>query len=177
MTDPEKSSGSGPLQGPTVFTTKPPAREGNRVTVAYRTGDGVADPMVLRWSHHPRCVGLARSELRKVLRVWGWSRLEDAAVLVLSELFTTALRQAKILTIGEIETRYVRVGHALRLEVHNAVEEPRQPIADVPDLQRVCRVRLLNVLADRWGEQCAGPGRTGWAELDLPSRIGARHAG
>ena len=126
------------------------------------------DAVVSRRSRHPRCVGLAREELRKALARWGLSRVEDAAVLVLSELLTNAGRHARVSPGREIETRYVRMTDCLRIEVHDAsAERPekRQPGAGE------CGGRglvLVEALADRWGvEDRHGPGKAVWAELAL----------
>lgn len=137
--------------------------------------EGFNDALVaLRWSRHPRCVGLARQELRKALREWGLSRLEDAALLVLSEILTDFVRQAYVLPGREVETRYLRTGQGLRIEARGATDQPRQPTNKAPDPQHTCAVTLLQALADRWGtEQCAGPRKVVWAELVLPPRTGA----
>ncbi|AQU66809.1 ATP-binding protein [Streptomyces niveus] len=128
------------------------------------------DVVVLRWSRHPRCVGLARWELRKALERWGLSRLEESAVLVLSELLTNAGRHARVSPGREIETRYVRLADTLRIEVHDATPErpeKREPAAED------CGGRglvLVEALADSWGvKDRHGPGKAVWAELSLSS--------
>ncbi|MFF2066419.1 ATP-binding protein [Streptomyces sp. NPDC058200] len=122
--------------------------------------------VVLRWSRHPRCVGLARTELRKALAGWGLVMLEDSAVLVLSELLTNAGRHAHVSPGREIETRYFRARDCLRIEVHDASTD--QPVRQTPDLDaRDGRgLTLVAALADRWGvSERGGVGKMVWAEL------------
>lgn len=124
--------------------------------------------MVLRWSRHPRCVGLARWELRKALAGWGLAPLEEAAVLVLSELLTNAGRHARVSPGREIETWYVRMSDTLRIEVHDA--SPEWPEVQEPDLdaQDGRGLALVAALADSWGvKERNGPGKSVWAELSL----------
>ncbi|MFD4696424.1 ATP-binding protein [Streptomyces niveus] len=126
--------------------------------------------VVLRWSRHPRCVGLARWELRKALERWGLSRLEESAVLVLSELLTNAGRHARVSPGREIETRYVRLADTLRIEVHDAT--PKQPEKREPAPEN-CGGRglvVVEALADSCGlKDRLGPGKAVWAELSPSS--------
>ncbi|MFC8827185.1 ATP-binding protein [Streptomyces sp. NPDC057137] len=129
---------------------------------------GLGDSVVLRWSRHPRCVGLARWELRKALAGWGLASLEEAAVLVLSELLTNAGRHACVSPGREIETWYVRMSDTLRIEVHDASPEwpeVREPDPESPDGRGLA---LVAALADSWGvKDRNGPGKSVWAELSL----------
>jgi anti-sigma regulatory factor (Ser/Thr protein kinase) len=125
--------------------------------------------IVLRWSRHPRCVGLARLELHKALLDWGLSGLEDSAVLVLSELLTNAGRHARVSPGREIETHYVPLPSGVRIEVHDA--SPDRPEQRTPDPD-ACGGRglvLVAALADTWGidNRRDGPGKLVWAELSL----------
>ncbi|MFI6702173.1 ATP-binding protein [Streptomyces sp. NPDC050509] len=126
--------------------------------------------VVLRWNRHPSCVGLARLELRKALASWGLGRLEDSAVLILSELLTNAARHARVSPGREIETRYVRRPcGGLRIEVHDASSErPRRrtPELDATDGRGLV---IVDALADVWGVgERNGPGKVLWAHLDPP---------
>ncbi|MFJ2110515.1 ATP-binding protein [Streptomyces sp. NPDC087850] len=129
-------------------------------------------PVVLRWSRHPSCVGLARLELRKALALWGMSALEDSALLILSELVTNAARHARVSQGREIETRYaVRPGGGLRIEVHDAsAERPRQRAHD-PEAVDGRGLVIVDALADAWGVgERNGPGKVIWAELSERAR-------
>jgi serine/threonine-protein kinase RsbW len=145
--------------------------------MTYRPDDDVGsdssgNAVVLRWSRHPRCVGLARRELRKTLGGWGLSSVEEPATLVLSEILTDAVRQGHVWQIGEIETRYLRIGSGLRIEVHDDVHEFRQVSVKYSDPVRDVQQRVVGALADRWSERL-GLGVSAWAEFDIPSQTGA----
>lgn len=95
-------------------------------------------PVVLRWSRHPRCVGLARLELRKALGRWGLSDLEDSAALVLSELLTNAARHARVSPAGRSRrtTSRARTGcgsrYTMPRRTHpSSVPRTRKPPTDV----------------------------------------------
>ncbi|MEV0779527.1 ATP-binding protein [Streptomyces sp. NPDC050428] len=128
-------------------------------------------PVVLRWSRHPSCVGLARLELRKALGRWGLSALEDSATLVLSELLTNAARHARVSPGREIETHYVPGPDGLRIEVHDASEDPPEPRTPNPEASDGRGLVLVAALADTWGVSVRqGPGKMVWANLTLPAR-------
>ncbi|RYJ26935.1 putative regulatory protein [Streptomyces sp. L-9-10] len=128
--------------------------------------------VVLRWSRHPSCVGLARLELRKALAGWGLSALEDSAVLILSELLTNAARHARVSPGREIETRYVPRPDGLRIEVHDASYEQPRPRVPAPDACDGRGLVLVEALADVWGvSERNGPGKMVWAHLSLPSGV------
>ncbi|MCC3654179.1 ATP-binding protein [Streptomyces sp. S07_1.15] len=135
-----------------------------------RPAEHAGRPVVLRWSRHPSCVGLARLELRKALAGWGLAALEESATLVLSELLTNAGRHARVSPGRQIETRYVpELPSGLRIEVHDA--SPVRPEPCVPDAD-ACGGRgllLVAALADAWGiGDRDGPGKVVWAHLSLP---------
>ncbi|MGW3649292.1 ATP-binding protein [Streptomyces sp. NPDC000878] len=130
--------------------------------------------MVLRWSRHPRCVGVARRELRKVLDGWGLSSIENMAVLVLSELLTDTVRHGIARPGAEIETRYLRVRSGLRIEVSDTAHKFLQLTASPSDPDRSTRLSLLDALADRWKTNEPIELRTSaWAEIDFPPQNGA----
>ncbi|QXE39191.1 ATP-binding protein [Streptomyces sp. GMY02] len=129
------------------------------------TGCGV----VLRWSRDPRCVGLARLELRKALADWGLSVLEDSAVLILSELLSNAGLHARVTPEQVIETRYFRSSGGLRIEVHDgSPDRPRPRTAD-PEASDGRGLLLVEALANEWGvAERVGPGKVVWASLSVP---------
>lgn len=133
---------------------------------------GPGGAVVLRWSRHPRCVGMARAELRGVLGEWGLSALADRAVLVLSELLTNAGRHARVPQGREIETRFSRVGGGsggVRVEVHDASVRPPQEWRPDLDAEDGRGLLLVAAVADRWGfGDRSGPGKVVWVELVRP---------
>ncbi|MEE1753585.1 ATP-binding protein [Streptomyces sp. SP18CS02] len=129
------------------------------------------EPAVIRrWSSGHRSVGRARAELRNALSGWELSRIEDDALLVLSELLTNALRHACV-PGREIETRFAPVPGGLRIEVHDASET--RPSMAVPgeDATGGRGLLLVDILARRWGVADGdGPGKLVWAELSTRER-------
>ncbi|MDQ0941781.1 ATP-binding protein [Streptomyces sp. V1I1] len=128
--------------------------------------------MVCRWARHPRCVGLARVELRKAL-AWGLAEIEDTALVVLSELVTNAVRHAHVSPGREIETRFQLAGEDLRIEVHDDADEwPRKHVA-AGDSECGRGLVLVSVLADRWGVgERGGSGKAVWALMTVPPQEG-----
>ncbi|MBT2441172.1 ATP-binding protein [Streptomyces sp. ISL-36] len=121
--------------------------------------------IVLRWERGARSVPLARGELRRALKDWGLSHIEDAASLVLSELLTNAVRHARVPTRA-IETRFVLIPDGLRVEVHDASE--RRPLMALPDgdADGGWGLPLVDTLSEKWGvSDRSGPGKLVWAEL------------
>ncbi|MFF3317997.1 ATP-binding protein [Streptomyces sp. NPDC003035] len=124
-----------------------------------------ASLIVRRWERGARSVPLARGELRKALKDWGLSHIEDAASLVLSELLTNAVRHGRV-PGRVIETRFLHTPDGLRVEVHDASE--RRPLMALPDSD-ACGgwgLPLVDTLSERWGvSERSGPGKFVWAEL------------
>ena len=88
--------------------------------------------------------------------------VEDAALVVLSELVTNAVRHARVSPGREIETRYVREANGVRIEVHDAADE--RPTARVPGDSGGWGLGLVDELSDRWGvDDRAGVGKSVWA--------------
>ncbi|MGW4204232.1 ATP-binding protein [Streptomyces sp. NPDC004726] len=128
---------------------------------------GGGDTVVSRWSRHPSCVGRARAQLSKALARWGLTVIEDAALLVLSELLTNAVCHAVMTPGREIETRCTRSPGGLRIEVHDAGEGRPSPKEPAPDATGGRGLWLVDTLADRWGvSEREGPGKVVWAELE-----------
>ncbi|MGW6771945.1 ATP-binding protein [Streptomyces sp. NPDC055037] len=126
-----------------------------------------SNTVVMRWSGHPRCVGMAREELRKALAGWGLLQLEEDAVLVLSELLTNAVAHACKSGAG-VETCFVPLPYRLRVEVRDAsskLPEQREP---EPGELSGRGLGLVEELSDQWGWWLwCGRGKTVWAELSL----------
>ncbi|MET9219118.1 ATP-binding protein [Streptomyces sp. NPDC003300] len=111
-------------------------------------------------------MGRARHELRLAVNAWGMTGLADTAVLVLSELFTNAVRHARGPEDRLVETRYERLTDgALRIEVHDANSvrpEAREPSVDAESGRGLALVDVLT--AGRWGvSERLGVGKLVWA--------------
>ncbi|MEV7191107.1 ATP-binding protein [Streptomyces sp. NPDC093510] len=131
---------------------------------------GAGETVVVRWPCHPRSVGRAREGLRKTLADWELSGAEDAALLVLSELFGNAVLHGNVPDGREIETRYLRMSGGVRIEVHDAGCELPPPMPLPSD--DTCSGRglfLVAAFADRWDvAERDGPGKAVWAEVSAP---------
>lgn len=128
--------------------------------------EGRLSAAVYRWRRDPRNVSRARHVLLCHLGEWDMSGLADTAVLVLSELFTNAVRHASGPVDRLIETRYERLPDgALRIEVHDAnafMPECREPSTDADSGRGLALVDVLT--AGRWGvSERLGVGKLVWA--------------
>ncbi|MGW0554775.1 ATP-binding protein [Streptomyces sp. NPDC002926] len=125
--------------------------------------------VMCRWARHPRCVGLARMELRKALAGWGLVVIEDAALIVLSELVTNAVRHARVSPGREIETRYLPTSGGVRIEVHDAADTWLEKRDFDPDSEDGRGLGLVAALADQWGvNERVGVGKAVWAVVTAP---------
>ncbi|GAA1499825.1 hypothetical protein GCM10009802_54320 [Streptomyces synnematoformans] len=113
-------------------------------------------------------MALARAQVRKALAVWGLAGIEESAVLVVSELVTNAVVHARVSPGREILTRFVRQDGGVRIEVHDASDEP--PVRRVPDESGGLGLLLVDELADRWGGVAERAiGKTVWAVVVDPA--------
>lgn len=118
--------------------------------------------VVSRWRRHRRCVALARAQLRRTLADWGMAEVEFAAVAVLSELVANAVVHARVPPGREIRTRFVPLEDGVRIEVHDASDEP--PVPRVPDESGGYGLALVSGLSARWGVgKRRGVGKYVWA--------------
>lgn len=171
-------SGGGPVSRPYTDTTGAlvgntshhpvPSSAVPRADSAHQAQSPSGWEIVHRWARKRRCVGRARAELRKALVRWELVAIEDAALVVLSELLTNAVRHADVPPDHLIETRYRRTGHGVHIEVHDASETwptQRTPAADDDDGRGLL---LVDTLADRWGvSERKGIGKRVWAEVTV----------
>jgi serine/threonine-protein kinase RsbW len=140
--------------------------------------NGTGPVLVKRWTRSPQRVAQARHELRRVLEEWDLVGLADSAELVLSELFTNAVRHARAPRGRQIETRYERMPDGVRIEVHDANEN--RPVLQVPssDGESGHGLALVDALTrGRWGVD--GPNECGklvWACVAVESAEGQRRA-
>ena len=102
-------------------------------------------------------------------RLPGWHLDADAAettVLLVSELVTNALRHGRppfVLTARPTPT-------GVRVEVHDADNGMFPALREVqPDRPGGRGLRLVEVLADRWGAESSEDGKLVWFEIDRPS--------
>ncbi|MEU1816459.1 ATP-binding protein [Streptomyces roseifaciens] len=128
-----------------------------------------------RWGRDPRCVGLARRELRRALEAWGLASVEDAALLVLSELLTNAVVHGRVSPGREIETRFQLEAGALRIRVDDACGQ--WPSTGTRRAEGGRGLALVGALSITWGVSSrVGVGKSVWAVLAVPAGKG-EHSG
>lgn len=115
----------------------------------------------------PACgqpVRLARQVTREVLGAWRLAGVEETAVLLVSELVSNAVRNAKGSDLITLELQAMPT--RLRIEAYRCqpgLVAPRTA-GEFDDLGFGCA--LVESLASRWGVRETVTGTTIWAELD-----------
>jgi hypothetical protein len=107
---------------------------------------------------------------RQVLTAWRLAHVEEAAVLLVSELVTNAVRHA---TCADAITLELRVAQTrLRIEAYRCRPGLVAPRTTGEFDKSGLEFALVDSLADRWGVRETVTGKTAWAELDLPGEPG-----
>lgn len=136
-------------------------------TVARRTAMTIAQA-------EPERIAAARQQLRELLHDWTDTDQVDSAVLLVSEMVTNVLvhTDGDALLVAEM-TRYGAEPRRLRVEVADASD-------DLPHKRRPGELAssgrglvLMELLADRWGVDPRGEGKSIWFELYEPSEAPA----
>jgi two-component sensor histidine kinase len=122
---------------------------------------------VKTWPPTPRSVAKARWLLLGHLEVWGLDSLAGDAVLVLTELVTNAVKHAHPPYGNVIATRFERLEHGVRIEVHDIAEQRPQLRSVSDDAESGRGLLLVDALCEgQWGVQDReGPGKIVWAVL------------
>jgi anti-sigma regulatory factor (Ser/Thr protein kinase) len=116
-------------------------------------------------------VRLARQVTRDALATWNLGQLEEAAVLLVSELVTNAVRHAR--DTGAIGLELASTGARLRLEIQDG-DPSWRPMDSLADCDEGgFGFLVVDSLADRWGLRRVCAGKAVWAELDAPAELGA----
>jgi anti-sigma regulatory factor (Ser/Thr protein kinase) len=115
-------------------------------------------------------VRLARHAAHVVLSVWQLAHVEETAVLIVSELFTNAVRHATGTDAIEVDLHATRSW--LRIEIQDA--DPRWPRPRIPAgfEESGFGFVLVDALAAKWGVRETAAGKAVWAELDTRQRPG-----
>lgn len=118
--------------------------------------------LVLPAAEH--AVALARRSTREALNAWQLARLEDTAVLLVSELVTNAVLHARGTHAVALELEVM--GTWLRMEVQDA--DPCWPQPHTPQAfdESGFGFILVDSLAGKWGVRETAYGKAVWAELD-----------
>ncbi|MEB8344155.1 ATP-binding SpoIIE family protein phosphatase [Streptomyces endophyticus] len=132
-------------------------------TVARRTAMTIAQA-------EPERIAAARQQLRELLHDWADTDQVDSAVLLVSEMVTNVLvhTDGDALLVAEM-TRHGAEPRRLRVEVADVSD-------DLPHRRRPGELAssgrglvLMELLADRWGVDPRGEGKSIWFELYEPS--------
>jgi anti-sigma regulatory factor (Ser/Thr protein kinase) len=111
-------------------------------------------------------IRLARQVTRDALAAWHLGQLEEAAVLLVSELVTNAVRHAR--DTGAIGLELANTGTGLRVEIQDGDPSWRQMDSLADCDESGFGFLLVDSLADRWGLRRVCAGKAVWAELDTP---------
>jgi anti-sigma regulatory factor (Ser/Thr protein kinase) len=113
--------------------------------------------------HTPASVRLARVTTRVACRAWRVPAIEERAVLVASELTTTALEHAGP---GQLTLRVRMTPRRFRVEVHDPSGLVPRGLAD-PTTEPSPSAAVLDASTTRWGVECRRAGAELWAEIAL----------
>jgi anti-sigma regulatory factor (Ser/Thr protein kinase) len=111
-------------------------------------------------------VRLARQVTRDALATWHLGQLEEAAVLLVSELVTNAVRHAR--DTGAIGLELASTSTRLRVEIQDGDPSWRQMDSLADSDESGFGFLLVDSLSDRWGLRRVCAGKAVWAELDAP---------
>ncbi|WP_306323820.1 MULTISPECIES: SpoIIE family protein phosphatase [unclassified Streptomyces] len=126
----------------------------------------------------PERIAAARQQVRELLHDWADDDQRDSAVLLVSEMVTNVLvhTDGDALLVAEM-TRPGSEPRRLRVEVADASD-------DLPHKRRPGELAssgrglvLMELLADRWGVDPRGEGKSTWFELYEPSASVSRETG
>ncbi|WP_316739281.1 SpoIIE family protein phosphatase [Streptomyces sp. MK7] len=118
----------------------------------------------------PERISVARQQLRELLHDWSSSEQVDSAVLLLSEMLTNVLVHTDTDALLLAEVSGEKRERRMRVEVTDAGEElphKRRP-GELASSGR--GLLLIELLADAWGVEPRGVGKSIWFELYEPPR-------
>jgi CheY-like chemotaxis protein len=120
--------------------------------------------------HALSSVAQAREFVRDTLAEWGIDEPVDDALLVVSELAANALTHAR----SSYRVRLSATPHALRIEVDDDGTGTPEPRALTETEEHGRGLFLVDSLSASWGMEAGnGTGKRIWAELALPTAVGA----
>lgn len=109
--------------------------------------------------------GLARRATRDALAAWQMAHLEEAAVLVVSELVTNAVLHART-GASAMALRLEISGDRLRIEVHDGNPGGPEPRTPAGLDESGFGLMLVDAMTDKWGVLQTATGKAVWAEFD-----------
>ncbi|MDF6043687.1 SpoIIE family protein phosphatase [Streptomyces sp. JH14] len=162
------------VHGPTShYTTGPLAdrREDDIAVLVLRREDGPTKRAATRRTAmtvaqaEPERIAAARQQLRELLHDWSDPEQVDTAVLLISEITTNVLLHTDGDALMVVEVGTDRGGRCLRVEVTDGSDElphKRRP-GEMASSGR--GLVLMQLLADAWGVEPRGAGKSIWFEL------------
>ena len=108
-------------------------------------------------------VRLARRATRDALAGWSLGRLEETAVLLVSELVTNAVQHAR--DAGTVTLELTSEDAWLRIEVQDADPRWPQPRTPADCDESGFGFILVDALASKWGVHHTAAGKAVWAEV------------
>ena len=121
--------------------------------------------LVMTLSAEDHSVRLARHAAHVVLSVWELAHMEEAAILIVSELVTNAVRHARETDVVEVDLHVTRT--CLRIEIQDSDRHWPQPRIPGGFEESGFGFVLVDALADKWGVRETTAGKAVWAELDM----------
>ncbi len=115
-------------------------------------------------------VRLARQVTREVLAAWQLAHVEETAVLLVSELVTNAVRDARSTDAITLELEVVHTW--LRIEAYRSRPGLVEPRTTGEFDESGFEFALVDSLADKWVVRETVTGKTAWAELDVRGEPG-----
>jgi anti-sigma regulatory factor (Ser/Thr protein kinase) len=129
-------------------------------------GEGTGRSLRLALPPDVPAVRLARRATRDALAAWQLGHLEEAAVLLVSELVTNAVLHAA--DTGAIGLELTSTGTSLQVAVQDGDPTWRQARSPAGCGESGFGFLLVDSLARRWGVRRIAGGKAVWAELDTP---------
>lgn len=119
--------------------------------------------MHLRLPCNPASPGLAREFVLGALEREGEAEVGDVATLLVSELVTNAYLHARSPVRVEVECR----DRAVQVAVSDQSSQPAQVLPNVESRWSTGRgMQLVEALADEWGSDFDGEGKTIWFSIE-----------
>ena len=89
------------------------------------------------------------------------SDVQDTIALLVSEVATNALVHGS----GDVQVRVARTAQTLRVEVSDGSSQAPRPRSADPDAEGGRGLALVDALADSWGTDFTGSGKTVWFQV------------
>jgi len=134
--------------------------------------EGIRRRMCMTLPATSHSVRLARHATRVGLAAWRLGRVEENAVLIVSELVTNAIRHAEDTDVIGLDLQAGRTW--LRIEVQDTDQRWPQPRIPACSDESGFGFVLVEALAGQWGVRETETGKAVWAQLDTGQGLGRK---